>query len=454
MTISSAILADEILSLAAREGNEILQEQVNLKAPLYAELEHRPCEGKLGIVNIDAGGIASTTMIADGGLLSTGAASSMVQGSVPPKSIYSAASFGREAMQTLGGVDDSIDLLETEMDRVSTDLARQVGRTLFGNQLGSPAVNTSWVTVTPSGESTATISCTVRFSDAQSDFRVGESYNWLPSDDGYGDNDSFTILCYDIAIVSDTQVDVTFTNQVPGVFTVAGHLDADLKPIAIELGDTFWIRGSFLGTGLNVGQTATSNQCVSLNDITGTGTLYGLPNGVRGWRGLNFTVGGILSQEFILGKVKQVRQMSGRTPDLLLLPEQVAASYAVAQLTPVNTALLGFGATAGLGAVRRNSDGPVLDKYGKGTDTGENLRMFGHPVVVDPNCPADKAYLIDSSRMFIFEWMKPGAFKEGSSSLLLSRSNFSYDIQYAAMFNLATRSRSAHARLSGISYTG
>ncbi len=440
MTSPSTMVASEILSQAARNGNEFLWSQINQKAVLFSELKKTKATGQLGIVNIMAGGQASVTQIADGGDLPAGSTAQQVQGTVAPVSYYASLSLGRQAVNTLAGVEDSVDLVMKQMQSMASDLARQLDRALYGNQLSaSTTASGVWAL---NSDGIAAVSVT--FDGGLSDFRVGEAYQWKDVPNGR----VYDIYCEDVFPVDVDTVQVSFTNEVPGIAGLGDQEQNDLVGLAIGTDDQFFLRGTFVGGG-GAGSAVEINAApVNLSQITSTTlSLHGLPARSNGWTGNTLSGTGPAFTERFFTASALVQGISDEEPDLLIINTQVMPAVAAGALT-AGTAF-GMG-TNQVGQSRRNLQGK-LDKYGAGD--GSNLAILGKPVLVDPNCPQGDAYFISKDFIDLLEWRKPSPEKDDGGPVLLNRSKFTYDIQYSCIYNMRCVKRNAHIRLAGITLT-
>lgn len=456
--MASQITASDIVAFAAREGNKMIEAQVNMKARLFAALDKMPMKGKRAIINVVDGGLSSTTQVLDFGALPSEAANVPAQGFVDAVGYVSRLGLGRIALETLAGVDDSADLLDLQLQIAADDMARQIGRAVYGSELAAPSAGTG--VVTQAGGSGTVTTMVVNFTGGLSDFREGEAYLYESAlAAAVSAGNAFPVLCTNVAFVSDNVVQVTFIcgpGGVPGF--EAGALANELVGSNgtagnIRTTDKFYLRGyrkepaAGSTNGVVAGGRGVSNSgLVSLQDITSTSsTLHGLPANSRGWTGVTFSTVGSPTPELFLGKSKLLQARAGVAPTHLVLGNLASAAYGAAQIT---AGQMGFGSSA-LTQPRRSVDGK-LDRYGKDGDLESGLSMFGRPVLVDDNCPATDAYLINKDYVKVGEWKKLSAEDEGGSPLLLSRSTFSKEVQFSCIYNLVCRKRNAHARLSGV----
>lgn len=481
-----SLSASDVVAFAAREGNKMIEAQVNMKAKLFAALDKQQMKGKRSIINVVNGGLSSTSQVADFGALPTEAGVVPAQGFVDAVAYVSRLGLGRIALATLSGVDDSADLLDLHLQIAADDMARQIGRAVFGSSLTLPTNSAGFVgankVVQTGGVNGANVTITAQFVGGLADFREGEAYIYEPAIGlgGAGDHVAapgvFTVLCTSVSIVTDNVVQVTFDTTVPGfddavsrnllVTQTGGVLaaPAGVGPYSdgrvgttaqnvVATTDGLFLRGSrLLGvTGLSRG--ASNNSPVSLNDVTNaTSTLHGITAVTAGWSGLTFAGGGTLAPtaEIFMGRSKLLQSRSGVAPTHLVLNPLMSVAYASAQIANGSAGTGFLGASIGTSVqARRNVDGK-LDKYGKDGDMESGLSMFGRPVLLDDNCPVTTAFLINKDYLKVGEWKKLSAEDEGGSPLLLSRSTFSKEVQFSCIYNLVCRKRNAHAAITGL----
>jgi hypothetical protein len=458
--------ASDIVAFAAREGNKMISAQVNMKARLFAALDKTPMKGRRAVINVVNGGLSSTAQVVDFGALPTEAASVPAQGFVDAVGYVSRLGLGRIALETLSGVDDSADLLDLQLQIAADDMARQIGRSVFGSELAAPTVAGSAVTQVGGGLTAVTM--TVVITGGLSDFREGEAYAF-ESSLAAGNTQTYLVLCTNVAITSDNVVTVTFIcgpGGVPG-YTAPALADALLVACGgvvvaapgpstagvIRILDRFFLRGqrneppAGSTTGVPAaGRGASNTGIVDLSVVTSqSATLHGLPAGANGWTGLSFTATSPTAELF-LAKSKIVQARSGVAPTHLVLGTLASGAYGAAQITNGTGFALG---AAVLTQPRRNVDGK-LDKYGKDGDMESGLAMFGRPVLIDDNCPTGSAFMINKDYLKIGEWKKLSAEDEGGSPLLLSRSTYSKEVQFSCIYNMICRKRNAHASITGL----
>lgn len=462
-----SLSASDVVAFAAREGNKMIEAQVNLKAKTFAALDKMPMKGRRAVINVVNGGLPSTSQVVDFGALPSEAANVPAQGFVDAVGYVSRLGLGRIALETLAGVDDSADLLDLQLQIAADDMARQIGRAVFGQQLAAPTVAGS--TVTQAGGAGTVVEIVAQFTGGLSDWREGEAYDYetdFTAGPPAGNQLNFKVLCTNVEIVSDNVVEVTMIvgpGGVPG-FASGTYADALMASPAglagtLQADDAFFLRGSRVnGDALTGVPPTTSGLCESSNasavDLTvitsPTLALHGLSAGQNGWTGITFSGVGVPTPELFMGRSRILQARGGVAPTHLVLSGLASVNYAASQIA--NASLGGsFAGTsvAGQTQPRRSVDGK-LDKYGKDGDSESGLVMFGRPVVIDDNCPTTAAFLINKDYLKVGEWKKLSAEDEGGSPLLLSRTTFSKEVQFSAIYNLVCRKRNAHAQLAGV----
>jgi len=459
----SGITASDIVAFAAREGNKMIEAQVNMKAKLFAALDKTPMKGKRAVINVINGGLASTSQVLDFGALPNESGVVPSQGFVDAVGYVSRLGLGRIALQTLSGVDDSADLLDLHLQIAADDMARQIGKAVYGSELSAPTVAGS--SVTQAGGAGTVTTMTVVFTGGIADFREGEAYSFESSlAAAVTAGNSFPVLCTNVALTSDNVVTVTFIcgpGGVPG-YDSGGLADtlvgANGTAGVIRVGDRFYLRGfrkeppAGSTTGNVSGGRGDSNtSLVDLNRVTSTSlSLHGINAGTAGWTGINFTSVGSPTAELFMGRSKILQARAGVSPTHLVLNPLASVAYAAAQVSNGATAGGFLGVTVGGSTQPRRTVDGKLDKYGKDADMESGLSMFGRPVLLDENCGVTDAFLINKDYLKVGEWKKLSAEDEGGSPLLLSRSTFSKEVQFSCIYNLICRKRNAHAKLSGL----
>lgn len=147
------LTASEVYKLAARYGPKKVHEQSQQLARFMEEkIEILDVPGEVGYVTVKAGGLESTGWIADNATLPAGGSVDPTQVYYTPKYLFTRLSLPRGGIDLVRDVKDGVRLIMEEIETATADVARQIGRSLFTNDLGSPAGSVS------AGDSSFTVS--------------------------------------------------------------------------------------------------------------------------------------------------------------------------------------------------------------------------------------------------------------------------------------------------------
>lgn len=431
--MASISVSAQLGALAARFENKLLTEQINASVPSIGSgaLEKKRLKGRVAYINVYDGGLDSTKWIGDNDSLAEGSGVDFLQGTVLPKAIAERISIGRIAAATLDGTDDSVDLIEEHLRLGAKNIARKLGRALFSTTLATASAGAAW----SSGEAT------VSFTDVNG-FREGDSVLFLPSPDGYGDNDVFVVRVKRVNRTGACGGTVVFANTVQGISSSLGgsQTNQNLTDHPVSAGDAFHQRGKF-AEGVNGSQAASGDVPNSFSDIAGTDALHGLDTDDLGsWTGNTFSSFGALTAESLLNANNRIVDRSEEEPTHLILSNAGYTAYCAGQLT-VSSSFMGL---TNAGQVTRNVDGK-LDKYGSATAT-----FLGRPVIREPNMMCDQAIMHNKDAVYLGEWKKNEVEKDGSNAAMIDRSRYGYDIQMSSIVNLCCNKRSAIGLITGI----
>jgi hypothetical protein len=120
-----AITVSDISALVARFGNEIVNEQANLAAPLRKEFKEHKEGGRVGIVNLKDGEVGHA-WIADSGALGAKTNVTPVQLTYLPKFLYGKLGIPRGAATLASGEGEGINLVKEELESLGHTLGRQL----------------------------------------------------------------------------------------------------------------------------------------------------------------------------------------------------------------------------------------------------------------------------------------------------------------------------------------
>lgn len=362
----------------------------------------------------------ASSIVPDGGALPQGGADLPVKGRVFPANHVGIVEMGRAAAET--NIDDELsELFETTIKNRSSQMARQIGRALYGTVAVNPAA-TTW------SATDGTAVATVTFADL-SLFRPGMAVDFV---DLTGPNKVFTVRCTGTSYTSGVGGTASFINDIINPATLA---ITALTDTTIAIGDRFVLRGA-LGPGYGATATATST-AFGYNDCIGTGSLHGITNAaLPGWEGPTRAAGGSLSQELLLGFAAQAAQFSGMAHTHVLMSPNLAAAF-MAATNNTGTTVGGFAA----------QPVPGMDKYKASAASG--VTVGGKPLVIDPNCPAAQVVFHNRDYAVCPMWKKLGPDTQDGEKLL-SRTNYSYSYQIDARLNMAFKKRSTISIVTGI----
>lgn len=242
MTYSGFTVSD-VDELAARFGNKKVNNQTNMLAPFAGKVIRRKMiPGKVGIVNIKGGGIASSGWLADGGALPSKANKQPVQGTYLPKVLMTRVGLPRLAAALVTDVADGVALVMENLDSASEHMAQLRGVGLIGTRL-------------PSATATAVQTATSLSVASQGGYRIGMSVDVYTSGDAFQE----TITVSKVAIALDGTVTLTISAVAEAAGITATH---KLYP-----------------------KGASTAGMTGLRDITAAASLYGQSNNTNDWEG-------------------------------------------------------------------------------------------------------------------------------------------------------------------------
>lgn len=448
MAATAQVSQSDLTALAARYGNEIITKQVNQDIAMVGSgaLEKVKMKSKAAVINIIAGGFDSTQFLIDLATMQTGSAQVPIQGTQIGSIILSRINIGRAATLLVSGVEDSVDMVKSQLQWAGMDAARKLGRAFFNAEVNSDGY------LGPSIGPVAGVYTDVGFDDV-SGLREGDAVVLF-------DTSASQTFALEVTKITPNAVNsmsknvaglVTLANTVQGVAAITNHTNSDLPVLASA--DTFWLRGKYNVTG-NTG-TAVDQAAVpvSFSDISGSSTLHGLNPAVAaagyGWIGLSESSVGVLSSENLGQLANRVRLYSGRMHSHVVMGPQASLAFASAVVS-AGTAF-GF-ATSTTGAGRRKVIGADADPYAGGVfdDYESGLRFMSKPVIIEPNIPSAQVLLHNRDVVKLGVWREFEAETEGDGAMLVDRSTFSYDIQLPAIENLLCYNRRGMILGSGI----
>jgi hypothetical protein len=244
-------------ALMTRFTNKVINHQINLESVLLKKkvIDEIHKEGEVGVVNIRAGESSSVKFLVDGAALPTGSDVQPTQATYFPVALFGRVNLPRMAARNLRNTKDAVDLVEENLKACGDTMAQNLGRAIYGSDLGSPAatVNTTATTFT--------------IADASA-FNVGkafEVYNGSTAIEGHTEG---TLL-----IVTNIARPVTGEGNTTVTFSAAGGAGSTVQWLTTY---TFRLRGS-MNTGASM---------VSLTDAySNSGSLYGAAANQNEWSG-------------------------------------------------------------------------------------------------------------------------------------------------------------------------
>ena len=245
-------------ALMSRFTNKVINQQVSLESVLLKKkvIDEISKKGEVGVVNIRAGEISSVKFLADGAALPTGADTQPVQATYFPVALFGRVTLPRMAADNLQNERDAVDLVMENLETCGSSMAQNLGRAVYGNNLGSPSAT---VVV---GSTTFTIA------DASA-FNVGKAFEVYNAGGTLieGGTENTLLIVTNIARPVSGEGDTTIT------FSAAGGAGSTVQ---WETSATFHIRGS----------RTTGASMVSLTDAySNSGSLYSIAANSNEWSG-------------------------------------------------------------------------------------------------------------------------------------------------------------------------
>lgn len=399
-----AIEVSALASLVGRYTNSVVNEQANLAAPFVGKgiIKKLNKPDKVGIVNIKAGEMASVKFLADGATLPVGGDKLPVQGTYLPVGLFGRIRIPRLAAGLASSTEDGIDIVKEQMDSCGKTLGRTLERGIFGSQIGSP-------TATVNAAST-----TFTVADA-SPWRVGMAFEVYNGSTAIEGTTEATILRVASVAISETgDSTITFTGSNAGGNAVQWLTTYN-----------FYLRGSQVsGAGM-----------VSMADVCSTSaTLYGVAATSNEWSGNTDSTSQPLTVGLLRQSITTLVRRSQEKPDYLVCNRKNEERYSN-QL--INN--------------RRFMSGK-MDAVG-----GSAVEIEGIPLFLTENLGDSEAILFkqDDVKLHVFRDFKPdfdGQASKGmnNGAMLVSDSEFVYDVQVYGAFNLRAERRNGCLRFSGL----
>lgn len=368
--------ASEVFRLAARYGPKKVHEQSLLLARFVEEkLDVLDQPGQTGYVTVKAGGLEPTGWIADQATLPTGGSVDPTQLNYTPKYLFTRLRLPRGGLDLVKDVKDGVRLVMEELESAAGDVARQKGRSVFSNSLGSVAASAAAA------------------------------------------SNSFTIT--DVAgLRKGAQIDVYTSAGVFRESAVIDYVDWATGPIAGGTAYTVYLTAA---KGLTWATTdviylhgAQANGIVSLSDAAGTGSVYSHAASSDEWSGNKDSTTTTLSETAMRRVHDQVRNRCGMPVDCIVMNPVTVTRYLNLHTDQ-----------------RRFYSGDTLDKYGSLRPAFDGVEIFP-----DENCGTKDVFFFNKRHYKLHRFRKFGPETDGGKSAsmsmaaaMLSQTAFVYDIQ-------------------------
>ncbi len=370
-----AITASAIAALVGRYNNKVVVPQALLSFPALdkkvVKTLKKPTER--GTINVKAGGLSSTGLIADAGTLPTAASNDITQLTYDPTFIMSRLSIPRGGSTISRSPEDGVDVVMEQMETSGRDLGRTLGRAFFKSTLSTPAAAVS-------------TGADLVVTDVAG-WRIGATVEHRES----GGNlvQEFT--------VSSITLNADGTNG--GTVTTSADFSVADKDVATT--DVMYLKGAQANTFISMHTAASADD-----------SLYGQAVTALEWKGNEDTSTATFSPEALRVLFTNTQRRGGEKPTHVLcnaLNEQRIYESMDDEIRYI---------------------GKKMDQYGM------SLAFNGTPVFVDDNCPDTHIFLHNSrvAQLHCFREFAPdfdGDKKPGMSraAVIVSDTTFTYDVQ-------------------------
>lgn len=398
-----AIEAHSISALVGRYTNSVVNEQANEAAPFVGKgiIKKVNKPDKVGVVNIKAGELASAKFLADGGTLPTGRDKAPTQGTYLPVALFERIRIPRLAASLASSLEDGIDIVKEQMDTAGNTLGRVLERGIFGSQIGAPTATVSAAATT--------------FTVADpSPWRVGmgfEVYNSSTAIEGTSEATILQVVKVDISETGDSTI--TFSGS-----------NAGGNAVQWETTYTFHLRGS----------KDTNAIMVSLSDVCGTSTLYGVAATSNEWYGITDSTSQPLTVGLMRQSITSVVRRRGKKPNYFVCNRKNEERYSN-QL--INNRRFMSGKMDAVGAA--------------------NVEIEGIPLFLTENIGDSEALFFNQEdvKLHVFRDFSPdfdGKASKGmnAGAMIVSDTELVYDVQVWGAFNVRAERRNGCMRFSGL----
>ena len=392
--------------IAARDGNDAVKDQVNLKSQVRAQkaLSEEKVSG-VRVIQANNAALGSSAIVVGGGTYPTDENAAPTPLYVSPVSFLAHASIPIDSAEMVNGKGDAINLVTQNMRNASATAAHDMGRAIFDGYLGAVEVTTSIsagaIASLPVNQASGLRqNKIVDLYQTNGSTKVGTGRVGAVTRDGDG-------TCH---------VAVSELKDTSGA-TLTGSLAA---------GTGLWIQG-FL-------TPAAAQQFCSLSSAVGSADLYGTNVASADWTGVDKTLGDVISLGALRGLCDDIASRNGSDPDVFFMGRAVFQDWEQLQATNI-----------------RYAQGDTLDPLGK---NGVRPMFRDKPIVVDDNCPDSQvfavvkdAYLLGLKR----ELSTLG--NTGAGGPEVSQTKLSYLIKIFGMMNGIVDHRNGVGRLKSVTIT-
>lgn len=376
-----AIDAASIGALVGRFSNKLVHKQalMSFDALDQGQIKKVDKPTARGTVNIKAGGLSSTGLIADDGTLPSGASLDITQLTYDPAWIFGRLRIPRGGAVISNSPEDGVDVVMEQMESVGRDLGRHLGRVFYKSKLEDIATASS---------NTSTDANGVFASVDASGYRIGMTVEQRTSAGAL--IQTFTID--DITLNADGTNGASITTS------------ADFSATALANTNDLWVKGSHDGSAARF---------VSFDDAAdSSSSLYGQAATALEWKGNEDSATTTLTAEKLHDLLVNVNRRGDKRPTCLIM-------------NPLNEARL-----------YETMDGDIRYVGNKVDQYGLDMTFKGLKVCVDRNAPDTAIYVHnkDAAQIHQFREFGPdfdGGRKPGMSrgAVIVSDTTFSYDVQ-------------------------
>lgn len=424
-----ALALSTIQAIAARKGNEYLQQQINLKAQILGSkaLEKQKVDGAVRIINVQASGLDSVAILQggdaypglSGGSTGAGSGNQATQLVARPANFVGLVRIPFDSAEVVTGKADSINLVKNQFELIGRNLGQQIGRSIF-----SPIVAVALTAQMPATVAAGASGTLTGILDCRG-FRVGQVYDmWATSAVTSG----IPTLSGSAAVTQIKVTSVTFSSASSGAGDVA-FTNVGSAATGTAADRAFTLRGSL--------DSSAAEYFTSLSSAVGSGNLYGTAVSGADWSGNDFgTLGSTaLTPGAMREVVDTIQARSGENLRCVVMSPLAFTEYELA-------CMAGGASNAG-GGTRFFGAGDKLDPFGK---NGDGPMFMGKPIIVDDNCPTREVYFIGENAVELGEWREVAPLVKDRMAEV-SQTAYEYQIKCAGMANLVVKKRAALGRL-------